>query len=118
MSCERKTGSCRPRTVRSEDVKEAVRTMIEEDNTVSLQHLSIELDSHESTVYQILTRDLEKKSFCARWVHYVLTESQKLQRPNGAQQILREMNRNVLVINEKFFYSKLHPPQQTQAKKS
>ena len=35
VSCERKTGSGRPRTVRSEDIVEAVRTiMIEEDNTV------------------------------------------------------------------------------------
>ena len=49
VSCERKTGSGRPRTVRSEDIVEAVRTMIEEDNTVSLQYLSSELDLHEST---------------------------------------------------------------------
>lgn len=112
VSCERKTGSGRPRTARSEDNVETVRIMIEEDNTVSLQHLSTELDLHESTVYRILTNDLGKKSFCARWVPYALTESQKLQRVNGAQQILREMNGNVLVIDEKFLYGKPHPPQQ------
>ena len=76
MSCERKTGSGRPRTARSENNVETVRIMIEEDNTVSLQHLSTELDLHESTVYRILTNDLGKKSFCTRWVSYALTESQ------------------------------------------
>ena len=64
-------------------------------------------------MYQILINDLEKKRFCARWVPYALTESQKLQRViDNAQQILQEINGNVLVIDEKFLHSKPHPPQQ------
>ena len=73
MSRERQTGSGRPRTVRKEDNVEAVRARIEEDSTVSLQHSSTELDLQESTVYRILTNDLENTSFCARWVPYALT---------------------------------------------
>ena len=80
--------------------------LIEEDPTASLMYLSTTLNLRESTVQRILTVDLKKKSVCARWITYVLTEVHKQQRVRGAENILNSINGNVIMIDENWLYAK------------
>ena len=61
-SFERKEGSGRPRTSRSEDNVEKVRELIEGEPSLSISSISSMLNIHASTVQRILEIDLKKKS--------------------------------------------------------
>lgn len=65
LTLHRKEGSGKVRKSRTPENVEAVRIIVEEDPSVSLNYLSIVLDLHESTVHSILTLDLKKKPLCA-----------------------------------------------------
>ena len=46
----------------------------------------------------------------ARWIPHSLTEEQKLKRVEGAENDLREINGNVIIIDEKWLHCKSLPP--------
>ena len=109
---KRKEGSGRPRTSRTEEHIEAVRLEVEQDNKISLNQLSDNVDLPVTTVYRILTKDLHKKSLYAKWIPHELTDANKVSRVNIANECLNTLNGGVVVIDEKWVYEKPHPPPQ------
>ena len=80
---------------------------------LTVAHISCILHMHESSVQRILSEDLKKRSYCAKWIPYSLTDLHKQQRVVCAQQILNNISGNVVVIDEKWLYAKPHPNQHT-----
>ena len=61
---------------------EKVRELIEEDNRLSCSEISRLTEIDEDAVNRILTRDLNKKSLCCKWLPHSLTENNKEERTN------------------------------------
>ena len=66
VSVKKKLGSGRPRTVCSPENIEAILLLIEEDNSISLTHISHVMNLDIGIVYRILTKDLNRKSVFAK----------------------------------------------------
>ena len=80
ITFKRRKGSGRPRSSRTDENIEAVRQLREEDPLLTVAHISCILHMHESSVQRILTEDLKKRSYCAKWIPYSLTDLHKQQR--------------------------------------
>lgn len=110
--CTRKPGSGRPLEVRTSDNVERVKELVEEDSRISLTAICDQTGLERTSCYTILTRDLGRRSVCARWVPHVLTDSMKIRRVDGAQVILQQIQETVVVIDEKWLYSDPLPPKE------
>ena len=88
--CIRKPGSGRPLEVRTSNNVESVKDLVEEDSRVSLTAICDQTGLPRTSCYTILTKDLGRRSVCARWVPHVLTDNMKIRRVDGAQVILQK----------------------------
>ena len=106
---ERIAGSGRPRTSTCPENVEKVRELIEENNRLSCSEISRLTEIDEDAVNRILTRDLNKKSLCCKWLPHSLTENNKEERTNCCRAMIETYSRrrsrmNVIVIDEKWIY--------------
>jgi len=111
-NCTRSQGSGRMKDVRTAENIAAVRDLVENDETISINAISQITGITWSSVQRILTDDLHKQSVCARWVPHKLSQAQMNMRVEGAQRILNELEGNVIVIDEKWLYSEPMPPKE------
>lgn len=108
----RADGSGRPRDARTPENIDAIKNLVENDQTISLAALSQITGISWSTVQRILADDLKKMNVYARWVPHNLNEIQKNLRVEGATRILNEINGSIVVIDEKWLYSRPMPPKE------
>ena len=106
---ERIAGSGRPRTSTCPENVEKVRELIEENNRLSCSEIGRLTGIDEDAVNRILTRDLNKKSVCCKWLPHSLTEDNKETRINCCRAMIQTYSRrrsrvNVIVIDEKWIY--------------
>ena len=106
----RRAGSGRLITVCVDENIEVVKEMIEQDNTVSIRTIAQKTDISVKSVHRIIKDKLNLRCLYARWIPHSLTEEQKLKRVEGAENVLREINDNVIIIDEKWLYCKSLPP--------
>lgn len=116
VSVKRQEGSGRPRTSRSAENVEAVRLLIEEDDCISLTYISSLLDIEQTSIYRILTKDLNKKSVAARWIPHKLSDQHKANRVAMARECLEQIHGGVVVLDEKWVYAKPLPTPQNERK--
>lgn len=109
VNFKRSEGSGRPRTSTCLENVERVRELIEENCRLSCPDIESITGIEERSVQRILTKDLNKKSLCCRWIPHVLTEKNKAVRVERAREILRVVDRRLMkeklvVIDEKWVY--------------
>ena len=80
--------------------------MIEENGSLTVQHIADELNISHTMVQRILTEDLHTK-----WVPHTLSEGNKALRVERCQELIdsftsRICKSNLVTIDEKFFYCK------------
>ena len=109
----RKSKQGRPRDVRTEDNVSHIKALVEQDNSMSLNAISIAVGLSKTTVQRVLTEYLKKQSVFARWVPHKLTEPMKQNRIEGGEVILKDLHGNVMVIDEKWLYSEPMPPKES-----
>ena len=106
---ERKQGSGRPRTSKSEEHVETVRELIDENNRLSCNAISRLTGIDADAVNRILIRDLHKKSLCCKWLPHELRQQDKRKRVECCRFMLdrfskRRSQDNVIVLDEKWVY--------------
>ena len=72
--------SGRPTTARTDENVESVRCLLTEDSRTTFQVIEDRLNIGKETVRRIVTEDLGKRKFCARFVPHALTTQQKQER--------------------------------------
>lgn len=116
-SMKRAVGSGRPRTSLTPDNIETVRELIEDDCMISCSHVSNLTGIPERSVHRLLTKELNKKSLCSRWVPHLLNEHNKQERIERSIDLLAAYSRRgakdkIIVIDEKWIYLRDVPPPQ------
>ena len=104
---ERIAGSGRPRTSTCPENVEKVSELIEENNRLSCNEIGRLTGIDEDAVNRMLTRDLNRKSVCCKWLPHSLTEDNKEERINYCRAMIETYSRrrsrvNVIVIDEKW----------------
>jgi hypothetical protein len=101
----------RPKTVRPLENITAIRTMLEEDPSVSIEELANCSSLSHGTVSRIRHEDLQVRSVLAKWVPYKLSDVQKEARVACAADMLSFYHRNrasfsrrLIIIDEKWVY--------------
>ena len=112
MVCKRREGSGAPRMARVEQSVEHVQLLIQENPHISIQEISDITEISWSSVQRILTKDLQLRSLCARWIPHSLTDRMKQQRIRESEILLRDLMATVFVIDEKWLYQNYLPPTQ------
>jgi len=108
-SFERKAGSGNAKSdVRLRNL-EAVKNLIQQDNRISIRHISAQLGLSHAMVQRMVSEDLERIWFRCKWVPHTLTEANKAKRVERCQDLLdglgsRLAKKNLVTIDEKMFY--------------
>ena len=107
----RATGSGRPTSVSRNDYVNAVRQLLDNDNTLSCRAIASLSDLNYRTVHRIITETLEKKSVYAKWVPHCLTSDNMSNRVIMCKEILkalrtRNIMKRLIVTDEKWVYSR------------
>ena len=91
---------------------ENVAKLLNDDRRYSCDEIAHELDIGHGSVHQILTKRLQMRKIAARWVPYMLLESEKHQRVNIARKLLKrygedgdEMLQRIVAIDETWIQS-------------
>jgi len=82
--------SGRPRSSLTGDVIARARTIVEEDPTITLRFLSLELGVSYGSCHNIIHEELGLRKRCARWIPHLLTPAQKEERVQICQKLLTE----------------------------
>lgn len=109
---KRAQGSGRPSSACNDQNIQRIQEIIGNDNTSSVRLIANSLNLSEKSVHRMLRKKMELKSLYARWVPHSLSEAQQDLRVTCAERLLDEMNGNVIIIDEKWLYSKPLPPRQ------
>ena len=80
--------SGRPLTARTDENVGSVHRLLTEDHCTTLQVIADHLNIGKETVCRIVTKDLEKRKICARFVPHALTREQKQERIVYCQDLL------------------------------
>ena len=86
--------SGRPRTSVTEATTVRARAIIDEDPTVTLRFLSLELDVSYGSAHDIVHQHLGLRKKCARWIPHMLTEEKKSERVRICRLWLSEFEPN------------------------
>ena len=118
ISCERKEGSGRPRSSRSEDNIEWVRDILYYDCTLSTPVIAAMTGIHQKSVQRIIKDHLGKKCVHAKWMPHLLSDEQKANRVVQCKEIrkalrTRNIQKRLIVVDEKWVYSRCIPPLHT-----
>ena len=102
----RATGSGRPTSVSRNDDVNAVRQLLDNDNTLSCRAIASLSDLNYRTVRRIITETLGKKSIYAKWVPYCVTSDNMSNRVITCKEILkalrtRKIMKRVIVTDKK-----------------
>ena len=79
----------RPRSSRTPDLIQMVKSMVDEDPRISVRQLAIDAGISESTAYRILTTELSLKSYCSVWVPTELTEQNRKDRIQCCKRLIK-----------------------------
>ena len=89
----------RPKTATTEQLALQAQKIVDEDPTITVQFLSLELGVSVGSAHSILHNNLKLKKKCCRWIPHLLTDDQKKERvrichlwlsmfePNGPKRI-------------------------------
>ena len=86
--------SGRPRTSVTEAITVRAQAIIDEDPTVTLRFLSLELGVSYGSAHDIVHEQLGLRKKCARWIPHLLTEDQKKERVRICRLWLAEFEPN------------------------
>jgi histone-lysine N-methyltransferase SETMAR len=81
--------SGRPQTAISSRNIAAVKTLIEDDARYTVREIAYYLNLSTGTIQTILTKELNLRKVCTRWVPHLLTEDQKKERVRLANETLK-----------------------------
>ena len=81
----------RPLSAMTGENVENVAKLLSDDRRYSCNEIAHELVISHGSVYQILTKRLQMRKITARWVPYMLLESEKHQRVNIARKLRKDM---------------------------
>jgi len=81
--------SGRPSATTTDDLIEKVRNIIEQDERMSLRHISEMLDVNKESIRTILHENLNRKKILSIWVPYQLTDDHKRQRIESSRNFLQ-----------------------------
>ncbi|CAG0891246.1 unnamed protein product [Darwinula stevensoni] len=87
MDADRFAHISRPRFTQTPELVETVRELVDEDCLITTRELDEGLDVGKSTVYEVLTQDLQLLNMAYVWVPHRLTEDNKAAHINGAKNI-------------------------------
>ena len=87
-SFTRLKGSGRPTTSSNEDNVEAIKNLVQQNNRLSCSSLETITGIPARSVNRIRSKNLNKRSLCARWVPYSLSDDHKSQREIQGKKIL------------------------------
>ena len=94
--------SGRPRTAVTDEMIDAVRLMIDDDQHVTYQQIEFSLGKNSPAIYSILHDYLKLRKICAQWVKHSLTNNQKRLRIQFCRESLKrfeqERSRHVFDI--------------------
>ena len=79
----------RPLSAKTGENVENVAKLLNDDRRYSCDEIPHELDISQGSVRRILTERLQRRKIAARWVPYMLLESEKLQRINIVRKLLK-----------------------------
>ena len=107
LSKENDPKSGRPRTSTDDQSVERVLQILEEDRRMTCEEIAHSAGISRASAYCILTERLHKRRIAAQWVSHDLSEEQKCQRLEIAQQLLHrfreqgnEFLKKVVAIDE------------------
>lgn len=80
--------SGRPKTAITKGNIAAVKNLIDEDGRYTLKYIARTVGVSSGSVHDILTKHLELRKVCARWVPHLLTKAQKDTRVKIARELL------------------------------
>jgi transposase len=86
-----KERSGRPRSSRTDENIETIRTLIEDDPKLSTHDLEDAVGLCHATILRILKEDLNLRNVCSVWVPHLLSPENKQQRINCAKHIRRTL---------------------------
>ncbi|XP_060603854.1 histone-lysine N-methyltransferase SETMAR-like [Ruditapes philippinarum] len=93
--------SGRPQTAITSRNIAAVKNLIIDDARYTVREIAYYLNLSTGTIQSILTKELNLRKVCARWVPHLLTEDQKKERVRLAKETLKKFkNLNSRKINE------------------
>lgn len=106
---DRKIGSGRPKSQKRFDLIPMIAAEIAVNKNVTCDELASIFNASHRMVYEIITNDLKKQSVQAKWVPHLLTQANKENRVICCQELIvtlnkRNIQRYLLVIDEKWFY--------------
>ena len=78
--------------------------MIDDDNALSLRGIAQQTDINTKSVHRVIKDKLKLQCLYARWIPHALSDEQKLNRVDGAQTVLEQINGNHIIIDEKWLY--------------
>jgi hypothetical protein len=113
--------SGRPKTVCNREFTEEAAKLVAHNPRITIDELAREIGVSHGSAYTILTVYLQLASRCSRWVPHALSAQQKLQRVEAAHEWLglfenqndSELLKNIVVIDEKYFYHRSIGTKQT-----
>jgi hypothetical protein len=110
-SFARKEGSGRPKSEKRIDLVEKVKADLMVEPRCGSRYLAAKYETTKDMILEIIRDDLGYRCVQSVWVPYALTEMNKEQRVACCEVIVsmldkRNMNKNLIVIDEKQFYSR------------
>ena len=80
----------RAKRTRTKDAVAQVRQLLDDDRRYTVRQIAETLDLNYMTVHRIISKDLQMKKICARWVPRLLTPEHKARRVECARAWLRQ----------------------------
>ncbi len=85
MSAELKGGPGKPRTARSEIIRNTAATLLTDDARITLRSMAAILQVSLATTHRIAKEELGFSRICARWIPRLLTDEMKAERVRVCQ---------------------------------
>jgi len=85
--------SGRPKSVRTPELIEKVRQLIENDRRMTLRMLEDQVEANKDTIHAILIEDLGKRKICSKFVPHFLTDEQKLMRLESSLELMQSVDK-------------------------
>lgn len=84
----------RPKNKNRDELVEKVREMIAYDANSTVRWIAEELNTTKDMIHEILTKDLNKRKVCARFVPHALNEDQEIARVEHCKDLIKTARRN------------------------